>query len=138
MLNNQFCTRGHDRTLPGAVNMSGNCKECKKLWKKTHPSRIRKWKRLWCKNNPDKIKLSRLKCRVKKYKLTVEEYNALLLKQNNKCAICDEIPIQGLSVDHDHVNGSVRGLLCLRCNVGMSFIDNTKYLENALMYKRVN
>lgn len=51
------------------------------------------------------------------YGLSAEEYDALLVKQGGKCAICRNRPkTKRLAVDHSHKTGEVRGLLCSRCN----------------------
>lgn len=53
------------------------------------------------------------------YKLTVEQYDKILAHQGGVCYACRQAePVKGrrLSVDHDHVSGLVRGLLCSRCN----------------------
>lgn len=57
------------------------------------------------------------------YGMTLADYNAILARQAHRCAICrrPEAVMQGdqrrrLSVDHDHVTGHVRGLLCSRCS----------------------
>jgi hypothetical protein len=46
----------------------------------------------------------------------------MLFLQDFACAICrrrqDELE-QGLAVDHDHVTGQVRGLLCMNCNTAL-------------------
>lgn len=47
------------------------------------------------------------------YNITGEEYDRLLELQGGRCAICWEMPrTRRLAVDHDHVTGAVRGLLC--------------------------
>lgn len=51
-----------------------------------------------------------------KYKLTIDEYLAL----PKACEICGGT--EKLSIDHDHVTGKVRGVLCYRCNVALGFI----------------
>lgn len=57
---------------------------------------------------------------LKKYGLTLEQYDALLEAQGGVCAVCleDRRDRMGrrLHVDHDHETGRVRGLLCMRCN----------------------
>lgn len=57
------------------------------------------------------------------YGLTIEEYERKRRAQGGRCAICqrgETILHSGktrrLSVDHDHVTGAVRDLLCSRCN----------------------
>lgn len=74
-----------------------------------------------------------------KYGLTVEQYQIMCLIQNNLCAICCEEPEENLHVDHDHVTGEVRGLLCNNCNNGLGrFKDNIESLENAILYLRAS
>ena len=72
-----------------------------------------------------------------KYGLTEEEYKKLFISQNNKCAICGckfTNENKGF-VDHSHINGKVRGLLCTKCNtlLGMAQ-DNIDILEKAIQY----
>jgi hypothetical protein len=51
------------------------------------------------------------------FDLSAEEYDALLLLQDGRCAVCRGKPIsQRLAVDHDHQTGKVLGLLCSKCN----------------------
>lgn len=53
------------------------------------------------------------------YGLTLEQYNELLQRQDEKCPVClrhkDEFTTN-LAVDHDHITGEIRGLLCNYCN----------------------
>lgn len=46
----------------------------------------------------------------KKYGITIDEYEAILVAQGGHCAIC--LSTDGLDVDHDHVTGRIRGILC--------------------------
>jgi hypothetical protein len=73
---------------------------------------------------------------LKKYSLTPLEYNIMLEKQNNRCAICNEFyTAKKLFVDHNHKNGLVRGLLCNRCNLLIGWAnDSTDILEKAIKY----
>lgn len=71
------------------------------------------------------------------YDLTAEEYDALLLLQGGACAICRAKPrSQRLAVDHDHVTGAVRGLLCSRDNHDLlgAGHDNADRLRAAVNY----
>jgi hypothetical protein len=71
----------------------------------------------------------------------LDEYEALRQQQNGGCAICGRQDAgrrdNRLVVDHDHVTGAVRGLLCHRCNatLGMSG-DSPERLETAARYLR--
>ena len=74
--------------------------------------------------------------RGRKYKLSTQyglsenDYQDILEKQGNQCAICgidaDEYKSKTgryLAVDHNHVTGGIRGLLCMRDNTNMAFVD---------------
>jgi len=70
------------------------------------------------------------------YGISVEEYDALLARQNGKCAICREKPEgQTLCVDHCHATGKIRGLLCRSCNVGLgNYRDDPRLMRAAIVY----
>lgn len=74
------------------------------------------------------------------YNITVEEYNELVKKQDNKCYICGTkggYNDKPLYVDHCHSTGMVRKLLCQHCNSGLGmFRDNPELLEKAADYLR--
>lgn len=55
---------------------------------------------------------------LKTYGLTIEQYEALYEAQEGSCYICCRAKgiTKRLAVDHDHVTGHVRGLLCSTCN----------------------
>lgn len=97
-------------------------------------------------DNKEKWKQFRLKHRDqrRKYRLqktfgiTIEQYNDMFLKQDGCCAICgkhqSEFKIT-LSVDHDHITGKVRGLLCGSCNTTLGNMnDDIILLNNAIEY----
>jgi len=71
-----------------------------------------------------------------KYKITEEEYWKISEAQNHVCAICGSEELNKLlAVDHDHITGEVRGLLCTRCNIGLGcFRDNVELLNRAILY----
>jgi hypothetical protein len=109
----------HKKSKGGYIR---HCKQCVS----------RKRKEEYC---PDKTRSSNLKS---KYGVTEDEYNKFLVEQNNKCAICfkpNPEDYHGFCVDHDHVTGQVRGLLCHNCNAGLGhFYDNISYLLSAASY----
>ena len=62
------------------------------------------------------------------YGITLDEFENKLKEQNNLCAICNSDKSGGnggFYVDHNHLTGQVRGLLCHWCNfmIGQSRED---------------
>lgn len=62
---------------------------------------------------------------LKRYGLTPPDYARLLLAQDGKCFMCLRPPSgrRMLDVDHDHITGEVRGLLCHRCNRALGYLN---------------
>ncbi len=75
----------------------------------------------------------------KTYNLSRDDYNNLLVAQENKCAICGAEEQERMVVDHCHTTGSVRGLLCNSCNCGLGFFqDNIEFMKKAIAYIKIN
>lgn len=69
------------------------------------------------------------------YGITGEQYNDMVLAQCGTCQICGQVPDRPLVVDHDHLSGAVRALLCHTCNVGLGhFKDDPDRLSTAIHY----
>jgi hypothetical protein len=65
------------------------------------------------------------------YGISLEDYNEMFLKQEGCCAICNKHQSEiedTLNVDHDHVTGKVRGLLCRKCNTGIGLLQDDFYI----------
>ncbi len=83
---------------------------------------------------------------LKTYGITEADYDALIVAQGGKCAICQTSNPMVRSgadarwhVDHDHDTGKVRGLLCFRCNSGLGhFDDDQTRLKQAIEYLAKN
>lgn len=74
---------------------------------------------------------------LKRYGITVREYNSLVKRQGGVCAICRQPDKRGLCVDHDHITGDVRGALCHQCNQAIGKMrDNRRTLHRAIRYLR--
>ena len=76
-----------------------------------------------------------------KYGLSREAFELLLTSQGGVCAICGGTHTgtryagKRLCVDHDHVTGAIRGLLCHTCNRVMGLLgDNASRLRAAADY----
>lgn len=79
------------------------------------------------------------------YKIRLADYDRMFAEQSGGCAICGSPPATSksnngyLDVDHDHVTGAVRGLLCHKCNQGMIAVDSTSdWLTKASSYVAKN
>lgn len=68
------------------------------------------------------------------YGITEPEYQQLLERQNNSCAVCED-EMTPPQVDHCHTSGKVRGLLCKPCNLALGlFKDRANSLLRAAEY----
>lgn len=104
---------------------------------------IRVYKKDYRKKNSEKIKNRNLQ---KNFGITLDEYNLMFDDQNGCCAICNKPEtarnkISGavlmLAVDHCHITGRVRGLLCGTCNPALgAFGDSIDQLQDAIDYLR--
>ena len=96
----------------------------------------------WIKNNPEKAKKSKRNTSLKRmYGITLNDYGELLKNQNFCCAICKTKEPGGQGnifvVDHCHLTGNVRALLCTKCNCAIGLLNEDpllfdsakKYLE---------
>lgn len=104
-----------------------------KIWTEKNKERHKLDAKIWYEENKERTRSTQLQ---RHYGITLEEYNELLKKQNNCCAICGDSPRKkSFSVDHDHITGKVRGLLCRGCNVGIGNLkDDPELLEKAIKY----
>jgi len=77
---------------------NGYCKACCSEWKREQNFKVR-------------------------YKISIEEYEQMLVFQDKKCQICEELlEPKKTVVDHCHTSGNVRGLLCYNCNNAIGFL----------------
>lgn len=97
-----------------------------KKWKSNHPTFMKEYhtknkETLCLKKNKyyqdNKVKIAE-KNLIIKYGITIDYVNFLLEEQQNSCAICKlSFTLTGrYHVDHNHLNGQVRKLLCRNCN----------------------
>lgn len=134
----RYCKRGHDLSLPRAKSprkessskTGFKCRECKNLWERNNRSK---------KSSLEKA----LSTKKAAHKVDEAIYFNILKDQNGGCGICGRTDpgrkgTSLLFVDHDHVTGKVRGLLCQPCNMGLGgFKDDVMSLENAISYLEI-
>jgi hypothetical protein len=105
-------------------------------WQLENPERYRATlKRL--RSTPEYKRRARNQYLMRKYGVTVDEYDELLAAQGGVCAICGRPPRDDISLhlDHDHTTGERRGLLCFKCNNALGdFDDDPERLLRAYVY----
>jgi len=63
----------------------------------------------------------------RRFGLTPDLYEKMLLQQGGVCAMCKKQckTNERLCVDHCHHTNKIRGLLCRRCNAGIGHLDDS-------------
>jgi hypothetical protein len=121
------------------------CKSCKStshknflLKNKNYILINRKRAKKWNRENKERRQIIVQKNNYKKrYGLSVEQKQELINKQDSKCAICtnDLKDTHDVCVDHNHVTGAIRGILCRKCNLGIGHLnDSIEILKSAQKY----
>ena len=74
--------------------------------------------------------------RIISYGISEDEFDQMMINQESKCYICKgNNGSIALCIDHDHLTGKVRGLLCNKCNRGLGlFSDDLVLLKRAMDY----
>lgn len=111
-------------------------------YRKTHREKMRAQTKAWAKADPERAHRASYNSYLKhSYGITLVQYEELLAKQDFKCACCG-LPqekhiydpkcdrARRLFVDHNHLTGHVRGLICYSCNVGLGHLGDS--LEGVL------
>lgn len=119
--------------------LKSTCGECRykyeyRKYKDKDPESYRLKQNKICKAYRKRFPLKRKDTQLKSYYgISLQEYNDQLAHQDGRCCICKKQ--EKLVVDHCHSTGKVRGLLCLKCNLGIGYLlDNVSNLEAAIDY----
>lgn len=107
--------------------------------RKNNPEKHKKWSEDYYKRNTDWAITRNIACAKK---IDINEYQDLFVKQQNKCAICNQEEtrlfkgkVMRLCLDHNHKTNAIRELLCHSCNSGIGkFKENIVLLESAIRY----
>lgn len=118
---------------------SSHCKACcqsKNLeWRKNNPDKFNAIAKSWKERHPDKHKSNNRNSTLKRnYGIDILIYNEMLLNQSNCCKICKTHQsklTKALAVDHCHLTGKVRGLLCSDCNTAIGLLKDDPKLTGA-------
>jgi recombination endonuclease VII len=113
----------------------------KKKWEKRRTpeqmERHRAYHKQWYKNRTEEQSVryneKRYRSHYKtQYGITLEQYQEMVIAQENKCKICGITPKERLSVDHCHTTGRVRFLLCKPCNMAVGWSENHPGMLSAI------
>jgi hypothetical protein len=127
------------------ANTQKYCKsvECKKQrqknrWQKWYAREDSKVKsRTWQREFRGRTNYARAWEVKNKYGLEWDEYLVLMEKFGHQCPVCGSK--EQLCVDHDHVTGRVRGVLCRTCNRSLGQLgDTVERVEKLYHYLRDN
>lgn len=166
--NKQFCINGHEIAIVGRTK-GGHCKACKKRWRDSNKEYFSVYQKKYQRENREKIKETdkiyyeehkeeiRIKTKeyndthkkqrrnrdlLKKYGITLEQYDKMFKKQKGFCIGClrhQDVLKKVLAVDHNHKTGKVRGLLCDTCNRAIGLLqDDIKILVRLMRHLNKN
>lgn len=110
------------------INEKG--KEYNKIYREINKQKIKE-RRQAKRDITYKKEISRL------YNLTIDEYNKKLQNQNNECFICKKelTTRKYTAIDHCHISGKVRGILCRECNLALGLVkEDTNILKSMITY----
>lgn len=102
------------------------------------PEKIRARNRQWRKDNPEQWRRIKRNSDLKRlYGISMHEYEHLIRQQGNACAICRGPLTPFPYVDHDHLTGEVRGVLCGPHNLAIGLLqDDPELAEQLVRYLR--
>jgi hypothetical protein len=109
-----------------------------KCWQRANAEHVNAYQRELRAKPEQKRKQRDAYCR-RTFGISADDFDALLEGQGGGCAICGCVPEREASfhLDHDHLTGDIRGILCLSCNQALGhFRDDAGLLERAAVYVR--
>jgi hypothetical protein len=121
------------------TGLSSKCKCCIKERRQKQKDYDRNYWKLYAGRNIEKLKERDKSYNLKrKFNMTIEQYNTLLESQGGKCACCPKEKSsngKSLAVDHCHVTGKIRGLLCNECNTSLGLLkEDITIMSNLIQY----
>lgn len=99
-------------------------KKSHERWRKNHKAKHLLMVKRWQANNPGYW--------VTRYGITKEQYREMIEEQQDKCHLCGVVMTGGKTpnatrrcIDHNHVTGKVRKLLCGACNRKLECVEDS-------------
>lgn len=107
--------RRHRQSLPAGRAQCSNCRKVQPLAAFSKDGTVSSHRSPYCKSCRRNMHLKR------EFGIDQHDYDLMLKRQNGCCALCGTakpgMKRKYFCVDHNHVSGAVRGLLCYACNL---------------------
>lgn len=111
---------------PTKAGYEFQCKDCRLVYQKKRQDRNNELNRAhYAKSEKRRNDIKNNNLRIK-FGISIEKYNHMFLSQDGCCKICNKHQQElskRLAVDHNHSTGEVRGLLCLKCNLAIGYLN---------------
>ncbi len=139
------CTKcGEEKPIelfgPSKMYKGGRRSQCNPC-RSAHERQNRKPSSTWSPEKRARINYQRRDGEARRmYGITRAEAEAILAAQGGTCAICHAVypgfAHAGFHIDHCHVTGKFRGILCYRCNIRLAIVEDHKFVLAGRRYLR--
>lgn len=128
----KICMREYDKNRYN--NNLDYFKEKKARWDKNNKEKVSEYNKQYAEDNTEKLTQKEKdrwmndrenqtrRHRMWRYKLTQKEMIQLELNANGRCSICKR-KSDNMHVDHNHLTGKVRELICKKCNIAIGYVE---------------
>lgn len=143
----QWKPLGEYRKIPsrGGGGWAARCNICERAYQRDRNHNLSAEQReshaaareRWREANKDYLRTWERNRRATRKGITPDEWLGRVEAQHGACAICGDEPDDPLTlhIDHDHATGTVRGLLCNRCNTALGMLrDDPMLMACAIEY----
>ena len=120
------------------------CKVCMRSYNRARyhiaHSRMRQVKNSYYERNKDSVIRASRRSKLKtKYGLTQAQVDEMTLSQGGLCAICKKPPSgtyanAKLHIDHSHKTGTIRAMLCSKCNTALGLVGESVEVLHMMIY----
>ena len=132
--NQEYYIKNHNKLMAYKKLYHATHKEERKQYNIIHKEHIKIWSKKYHVLVKEKRKIQRLK---RMYGMSLEEFTQLFNSQNNVCAICKgtEWKNKRPYVDHNHITGEIRGIICHKCNIAIGMIkEDINIAQSIIQY----
>ena len=120
-----------------------SCRACEnekmQISRKKDPSKEREKQKRWRRSNPDRTRLRDRRANIARYGITLEQFDTMMLKQNNLCPICkgnllDKINLIFKILDTNDQGYITKEYIDNYINIILRFLKKFSYNTNTFVY----